>query len=79
MITENEYAEILPHRKMILQFNQTGQYSGGDALHIANRLRQKYGIAAPINYGCDGCKVAAMNDLYEIMKEYESKTLINTR
>ena len=73
MITESEYDTIKPHRDAIIKFNQTGQYKGGDALFIADKLRQKYGMAAPINFGCDGCKIAAMNDLYGMMIEFEKE------
>ena len=71
MITESEYNEIKPHREAIIKFRQSGQYKGGDALFVVDKIRQRYGMAPPINYGCDGCKVAAMNDLYNLMIEYE--------
>lgn len=76
MINSAEYQEILPHKEAIIKFNKTGQYSGGDALFIADKLRQRYRMGAPINYGCDGCKVAAMNDLYNLMVEYEQQNNI---
>lgn len=72
MITEAEYNEIKPHRDAIMLFRDKGQYKGGDALYIADRLRQRYSMAPPVNFGCDGCKVAAMNDLYHLMIEYEN-------
>ena len=71
MITETEYNEIKPHREAIIDFHTNGNYKGGNALFIADKLRQKYGMAPPINFGCDGCKVSAMNDLYNLMIEYE--------
>ena len=71
MINQSEYNEIKPHREDILLFNKTGQYRGGDALFIADKLRQRYGMSMPINFGCDGCKIAAMNDLYNLMVEFE--------
>ena len=74
MITREEYLEILPHKDAILKFRQSGNYKGGDALFIADKLRQRYHIAPPINFGCDGCKVQAMNDLYNLMVEYEKNT-----
>lgn len=77
MINAGEYEEIKPHRNAILLFREKGKYSGGDALYIADKLRQRYGMAAPINYGCDGCKVNAMNDLYELMIEFEKNNGIN--
>ena len=72
MITDEEYKDIEPHRKDLIIFNETGQYKGGDALRISDMLRQRYGMAAPINYSCDGCKISAMNDLYAMMMEYEN-------
>lgn len=71
MITAFDYEEIKPHRDAIILFNLTGQYSGGDALYIADKLRQRYGMGGPINYGCDGCRITAMNDLYNLMIEFE--------
>ena len=71
MITDSEYKEIEPHREDIVKFRNTGQYKGGNVLFVADKLRQRYGMAPPINFGCDGCKVAAMNDLYNLMIEYE--------
>ena len=72
MINELEYKEILPYREMILSFRKDGNYKG-DALHLANRLRQKYGCGPPINFSCNGCKIEAMNDLYHLMVEYEKQ------
>ena len=74
MINQFEYNEIKQHREDIISFNETGQYKGGGALFIADKLRQRYGMSAPINFGCDGCKIAAMNDLYNLMMEFERQT-----
>lgn len=76
MITTIEYEEIKLHRADIIIFNKTGKYKGGNVIHVANRLRQKYAMAPPINFGCDACKSAAMNDLYNIMVEYERENKI---
>ncbi|OHB92408.1 MAG: hypothetical protein A2Z57_12060 [Planctomycetes bacterium RIFCSPHIGHO2_12_39_6] len=72
MITESEYNEIKPHRDNIVLFHTNGQYKGGEALHVANKLIQRYSMGSPVNFGCDGCKIAAMNDLYNLMIEYET-------
>lgn len=69
MITEAEYNEILPHKADIEKFRRTGNCNG-DALPIADRIRQRMGMS-PVCYHCTSSKAEAMNDIYNLMVEYE--------
>lgn len=70
MITESEYQQILPHREDIIKFQKTKSLTNQTILTIANVIQQRRGMGA-INFGCDGCKIQAMKDLYGMMVMYE--------
>lgn len=70
MLTESEYQQVLPHRDDIIKFQQTKSLSNPHILNIANKIQQSKGMGA-INFGCDGCKIQAMKDIYGMMIMYE--------
>lgn len=71
MITEAEYNEILPHKGDIEKFRKTGNCDG-TVLPIADRIRQRLSMSGPVCYSCSGSKAEAMNDIYNLMVEYEN-------
>lgn len=70
MLTETEYNEILPHKADIVKYHNTGNCTG-EVLPIADRIRQRMGMS-PVCYHCTSSKAEAMNDMYNLMVEYEN-------
>lgn len=70
MISLSEYTELLPHRSDIEKFQVTKSMRNHEAMTITDRIRQRHGLGS-INYGCDGCKIRALIDIWNMIKEYE--------
>jgi len=71
MITEAQYNLLLPHKEDIIKFQATKRNRNHEAMIIADKIRQAHGMGA-INYACDGCKIVALNDIYNMFMEYEN-------
>ncbi len=67
MLNEDEYNQLLPYRAGILtkRMDIASKY-----LLLADKIRQRMGMGR-ICFSCDGDKIAAMNDIHNLFKEYE--------
>jgi hypothetical protein len=71
MITETQYNLIKPHREDIRKFQDSKTMNNHEAMTITDKIRQQHGMGA-INYGCTACKVVALNDIWNMIVEYEA-------
>lgn len=72
MLNSEEYNLLLPFKEGIFNFAKklSGSYKG-NALPIVDTILQKRGNA-PLCYSCDGNKIEAINDIYNMMVEFEA-------
>lgn len=70
MITEAQYSLILPHKEDIIKFQKTKVNRNHDLMIITDKIRQQHRMGV-INYGCEGCKIQAINDMWNMIIEYE--------
>ena len=68
MLSEAQYKLLEPHRADIMSksMNRAGSY-----MIVANTIKQQMGMGE-ICFACDGSKIEAMNDMYNLMVEYEN-------
>lgn len=71
MITEVQYTLLLPHKADIIKFQLTRVNRNHELMIATDKIRQAHGMGA-INYGCDGCKIVALNDIYNMFMEYQN-------
>lgn len=72
MLSSEEYNNLLPHREAFIKFHETGNMTDNIALTIIDSIRQRLCGSRPICWACEGDKIAAAQDGYNLIMEYES-------
>ena len=72
-LTDFEYQRLLPHREKILRFKETRKYKG-DEMILFDQIRRSKG-GQPTFFDCDGCKAELLNDVSNIIIEYETRKI----
>lgn len=70
MISASEYKDIEPHREDIRKFQSTKRMRNHQAVVLTDKIRQRHGMGA-INYVCEGCKIQALIEIWNMIIEYE--------
>lgn len=74
MLSSEEYNVLQPYHESIKRFAKKESVvfeAHGSAWPYIEAILKNHG-GRPIDYSCEGCKIGAINDIYNLIVEYEN-------